>query len=41
MYEQVVQKRGQPLRKGFTIVKVCAAFGMHVLAFASYESALS
>ena len=25
MYEQVVQKRGQPLREGFTIVKVRAA----------------
>ena len=32
MYEQVVQKRGQPLREGFTIVKVRAAC-MHVLAF--------
>jgi len=25
IYEQVVQKRGQPLREGFTIVKVRAA----------------
>ena len=25
MYEQVVQKRGQPLREGFTIVKVRAS----------------
>ena len=25
MYAQVVQKRGQPLREGFTIVKVRAA----------------
>ena len=32
IYEQVVQKRGQPLREGFTIVKVRAAC-MHVLAF--------
>ena len=33
-YEQVVQKRGQPLREGFTIVKVRGSpAGMHVLAF--------
>ena len=36
IYEQVVQKKGRPLREGFTIVKVRAC--AHVLAFLNHRA---
>ena len=37
MYYQVVQKRGQPLREGFTIVKVRATRCACAISYASHH----